>query len=226
MHLNSLDYLSKRLKEIKVLDKKEVGELVKKYQAGDIEAGKKVVEHNIKYVLSISTCYVKKYGIDYDDLVAYGVMGLYKAIKKFDQDKGFTFSTYARFWVRQCIIRHCLWQLDLIDSKAKHGVTRYNFRSLDDIEAWHGHDCPGTITEDKHDDTMIKHELKKYIDRMPERTRSMVLLRFGFETEGKQMYWRAIGKMHNLSHERVRQLVTEQIRKMRVNKKIRKLVGK
>ena len=225
MHLNSLDYLSRHLKNTKVLSKKKVGELIKKYQAGDIEAGKKVVEHNIKYVLSISTCYVKKYGIDYDELVGYGVVGLYRAIKRFDPDRGFAFSTYSRFWIRQCILRKCLWKRDSVNNKTKPGVERYNFKSLDDTESWHGQNCTGTITEDKHKEVFIQRAIEEYIDKMPERTRSIMLLKYGFES-GENMKLREIGKVHGICHERVRQLIEEQIRKMRVNKKIRKLVGK
>lgn len=226
MQLNSLNYLSKRLKNTKVLSKKEVGILIKKYQAGDIEAGKKVVEHNIKYVISISTCYVKKYSIDYDDLVAYGVMGLYKAMQKFDPDKGFAFSTYSRYWVIQSIVRRCLWNQDLINSKIKKGAERYNFKSLDDHEYWDGRDCEGTISNDKHKEIFIQSVLKEYIDKMPERTRSIMLLRFGLEPGTEGMTLDGIEKIHRICRERVRQLIDEQIRKMRVNPKIRKLVGK
>ena len=79
--------------------------LAKKIADGDITAKNKLMESNLRLVASIAKKYIGKSSLSFLDLVQEGNIGLYKAIDKYDYTKGFKFSTYATYWIRQAISR-------------------------------------------------------------------------------------------------------------------------
>ena len=88
----------------KLLSKEETIELAKKYAEGDKKAGKEIVTHNLRLVLNIAKKYTN-HGLEYSDLIQEGNLGLMKAVEKYDYTKGYKFSTYATWWIRQAITR-------------------------------------------------------------------------------------------------------------------------
>lgn len=94
----------KEIGNVPLLSGDEEVELAKRVEQGDEEAKKKLTEANLRLVVSIAKKYVGR-GMPFLDLIQEGNMGLMKAVDKFDYTKGYKFSTYATWWIRQAITR-------------------------------------------------------------------------------------------------------------------------
>ena len=94
----------KEIGRVPLLTAEEEIELAKRMEQGDEEAKKKLAEANLRLVVSIAKRYVGR-GMLFFDLIQEGNLGLIKAVEKFDYGKGFKFSTYATWWIRQAITR-------------------------------------------------------------------------------------------------------------------------
>ena len=94
----------KEIGRVPLLSPQEEIEIAKKIEAGDEEAKKKLISANLRLVVSIAKKYTGR-GMLFLDLIQEGNMGLIKAVEKFDYRKGFKFSTYATWWIRQAITR-------------------------------------------------------------------------------------------------------------------------
>ena len=94
----------KEIGRVALLTADEEIELAKRMENGDIEAQKRLAEANLRLVVSIAKRYVGR-GMLFLDLIQEGNLGLIKAVEKFDYNKGYKFSTYATWWIRQAITR-------------------------------------------------------------------------------------------------------------------------
>ncbi len=94
----------KEIGKVPLLTAEEEIEIAKRLETGDEEAKKKLSEANLRLVVSIAKRYVGR-GMLFLDLIQEGNLGLIKAVEKFDYRKGFKFSTYATWWIRQAITR-------------------------------------------------------------------------------------------------------------------------
>ena len=93
-----------RIDKGELLSHAEEIDLSKKAKAGDKRARQRLVEKNLRLVVSVAKKY-RGYGLPFEDLIQEGNIGLMKAVEKFDPDKGFRFSTYATWWIRQAVQR-------------------------------------------------------------------------------------------------------------------------
>ncbi len=94
----------KEIGKVPLLSAEEEIELAKRMEKGDEEAKKRLAEANLRLVVSIAKRYVGR-GMLFLDLIQEGNLGLIKAVEKFDYTKGYKFSTYATWWIRQAITR-------------------------------------------------------------------------------------------------------------------------
>ena len=94
----------KEIGRVPLLTNDEEKELAEKILVGDVKAKQRLTEANLRLVVSIAKRYVGR-GMHFLDLIQEGNVGLIKAVEKFDHTKGFKFSTYATWWIRQAITR-------------------------------------------------------------------------------------------------------------------------
>lgn len=101
---SSLDAYFRTIKDIPLLTKEEEINLAQRIEKGDSRAKDKMVESNLRLAISIAKKY-SKFGSDLEDLIQEANIGLIKAVDKYDWRKGFKFSTYACWWIKQSVTR-------------------------------------------------------------------------------------------------------------------------
>jgi RNA polymerase primary sigma factor len=104
MTTDSLQLFLKDLGKVRLLTAQEEVDLAKRIERGDFDAKQKMVESNLRLVVSIAKNY-RNQGLPFLDLIQEGTIGLVRAAEKFDYRRGFKFSTYATWWIRQAIAR-------------------------------------------------------------------------------------------------------------------------
>lgn len=104
--IDSIQMYLKEIGKISFLTAKEEKELAKRIEKGDLEAKKKLAQANLRLVVSIAKRYVgRSPNLTMLDLIQEGNIGLFRAVEKFDWRRGYKFSTYATWWIRQAITR-------------------------------------------------------------------------------------------------------------------------
>ena len=253
------------LKEIGVvplLSNEEEKELAIAVENGDLEAKQRLAEANLRLVVSIAKRYVGR-GMQFLDLIQEGNMGLMKAVDKFDYSKGFKFSTYATWWIRQAITRAIADQARTIRIPV-HMVETINklVREQRNLLQELGQDpTPEQIAErmemtpDKvreilkiaqepvsletpigeEDDShlgdfiedevienpvdyttrvVLREQLDEVLDTLTDREENVLRLRFGLD-DGKMRTLEDVGKVFNVTRERIRQIEAKALRKLR-----------
>jgi RNA polymerase primary sigma factor len=104
MTTDSLQLFLKDIAKVRLLTAQEEVDLAKRIERGDFDAKQKMVESNLRLVVSIAKNY-RNQGLPFPDLIQEGTLGLVRAAEKFDYRKGFKFSTYATWWIRQAVAR-------------------------------------------------------------------------------------------------------------------------
>jgi RNA polymerase primary sigma factor len=102
--VDALDLFLREIGPIALLRPMEEIALARRVARGDLRAKQRMIEANLRLVVSIAKRY-REQGLPFLDLIQEGTLGLIRAVEKFDPDKGFRFSTYATWWIRQAISR-------------------------------------------------------------------------------------------------------------------------
>ena len=260
----------KEIGKVPLLSAEEEIELAQRMENGDEEAKKKLAEANLRLVVSIAKRYVGR-GMLFLDLIQEGNLGLIKAVEKFDYSKGYKFSTYATWWIRQAITRAIADQARTIRIPV-HMVETINklirvSRQL--LQELGREPSPEEIAkemnmpvervreilkisqepvsletpigeeEDSHlgdfiqDDhvpvpadaatfTLLKEQLSEVLDTLTEREQKVLRLRFGLD-DGRARTLEEVGKVFNVTRERIRQIEAKALRKLRHPSRSRKL---
>ena len=253
------------LKEIGVvplLTNEEEQELAILVEQGDLEAKQRLAEANLRLVVSIAKRYVGR-GMQFLDLIQEGNMGLMKAVDKFDYTKGFKFSTYATWWIRQAITRaianqartiripvHMLEtinklvrdQRNLLQELGQHPKPEQIAERMDMAPDKVGEivkiakepvslETPSGGEDDSHlgdfiEDEVIENpvdyttrvvlreQLDEVLDTLTDREENVLRLRFGLD-DGKMRTLEDVGKVFNVTRERIRQIEAKALRKLR-----------
>ncbi|CAD0180501.1 RNA polymerase sigma factor RpoD [Streptococcus thermophilus] len=253
------------LKEIGVvplLSNEEEKELAIAVENGDLEAKQRLAEANLRLVVSIAKRYVGR-GMQFLDLIQEGNMGLMKAVDKFDYSKGFKFSTYATWWIRQAITRAIADQartiripvhmvetinklvreqrnllqelgqdptpeqiaerMDMIPDKvreilkiAQEPVSLETPIGEED-DSHLGDFIEDEVIENPVDYTtrvVLREQLDEVLDTLTDREENVLRLRFGLD-DGKMRTLEDVGKVFNVTRERIRQIEAKALRKLR-----------
>lgn len=259
----------KDIGRFKLLNAEEEVQLAKQIEAGDMDAKKTLAKCNLRLVVSIAKKYMGR-GLHFLDLINEGNIGLMKAIGKFDYTKGFKFSTYATWWIKQSITRAIADQAKLIrvpvhmietinrlkkvnkemtqrlgreptneELAVEMGVTPEKvadiFRiALDPIsmETSVGDDDDSTLNEFIADDRpnpdelnkeqMLNEALEEVLDSLGEKEALVLRLRFGID-DGETKTLEEVGKIFKVTRERIRQIESKALRKLRHPSRSQKL---
>ncbi len=260
----------KEIGKVPLLTMEEEIVLAEKMAKGDESARKRLAEANLRLVVSIAKKYVGR-GMLFLDLIQEGNMGLIKAVEKFDYTKGYKFSTYATWWIRQAITRaiadqartirvpvHMVETINklirvkrqLLQQLGREATPEELAREMEmpveriaEIEKISQEpisiDTPIGEEEDSHlgdfipdDDapapaesaafTLLKEQLVDVLGTLTPREEKVLKLRFGLD-DGRARTLEEVGKVFNVTRERIRQIEAKALRKLRHPSRSKKL---
>ena len=218
---NSLDLFLRQAGRYPLLTKDEEVMLAKRIEAGDPVAKRRMIESNLRLVVSIAKQY-RGQGVPFLDLIQEGVLGLNRAVEKFDWRRDLKFSTYATWWIRQAVQRsiansgrtirlpvHVSDRLRAIE-RARRSLEASLGREPSEEEIARA----AELTQDAVAETHLRHEkLREGLARLGDRKRRILEMRFGLDGQDPRNL-EEIGRIVGLTRERVRQLEAEALREL------------
>ena len=263
-NINTEDPVKMYLRDVgscPLLSADEEIELSRRVKEGDEEAKKQLINCNLRLVVSIAKKYVGR-GMLFLDLIQEGNLGLMKAVEKFDGERGYKFSTYATWWIRQAVTRaiadqgrtiripvHMVESINRLARIRNEYVKTHNGEdptsedlakimgvSVEKIEEMNkfstepvsiytkiGEDADSELidflpanetAEQQAFSNELREDLIKAMDCLNERERNVLLLRYGF-VDGRFHTLEEVGKVYNVTRERIRQIEAKGLRKLR-----------
>lgn len=252
----------KDIGKVPLLHPEEETELARRMMDGDEDAKRLLSEANLRLVVSIAKRYMGR-GMQFLDLIQEGNLGLMKAVEKFDYQKGFKFSTYATWWIRQAITRAIADQARTIripvhmvetinrqirisrkllqelgreptpaEIAVEMGVSEEKVVEIQKIaqdpvslETPIGEEDDSHLADFIEDEqsaaptdavsyTMLKEQLIGVLDTLTPREQMVLRLRYGLD-DGRPRTLEEVGKVFNVTRERIRQIEAKALRKLR-----------
>jgi RNA polymerase primary sigma factor len=257
---------------VKMIKPDEEIELARRIAKGDGEAKKSLIQANLRLVISIAKKYVNR-GLPFQDLIQEGNLGLIRAAEKFDHTKGFKFSTYATWWIRQAISRgladksrtirvpvHMVESINKL-KRTSAKLSQELGRKPNELELSAALDISitkvqeiiqadrepvsmemplnrddetyiGDLIEDSEStrpdattaEELMRQDLGRMLSQLTPRERDIMHLRYGLE-DGRQRTLEEVGRLFNITRERVRQIEHKAFRKLRQPNWSSKLAG-
>ena len=225
-----------------LLSAEEEIDLARRMSEGDESAKKRLAEANLRLVVSIAKRYVGR-GMLFLDLIQEGNLGLIKAVEKFDYQKGFKFSTYATWWIRQAITRaiadqartiripvHMVETINklirvsrqLLQELGREPLPEEIAKELDSHLGDFIQDDNVPVPAEAAAATLLKEQLNEVLDTLTDREQKVLRLRFGMN-DGRARTLEEVGKEFDVTRERIRQIEAKALRKLRHPSRSRKL---
>ena len=268
--LDAIKYYLKEIRKTPLLTFEQEQELARKIEKGDQNARAHMIEANLRFVVAIGKKYINR-GLQFSDIIEEGNLGLIRAVEKFQYQRGFKFSTYASWWIRQSIERAIVNQtrtirlpvhiaeivnsymrsvrqltqrlgrdpqVEEIAEKMKVSVDKVRSisqvvretYSLDMLIGDQEEDTLKDILQDANalspasasEDIRRREYLDDWLQQLSVIERKIIELRFGM-SDGEPKTLDSIGKEFGLTRERVRQIETQALNKLRVITKRKKI---
>jgi len=267
---DSVKMYLKDIGRVPLLTPEEELEIAQKMVEGDVDAKNKLINANLRLVVSIAKRYVGR-GMQFLDLIQEGNLGLMKAVDKFDYTKGFKFSTYATWWIRQAItraiadqartIRIPVHMVETINKLTKvsrlllqqlgrepttaeiaeaMNITEERVIEIQKIaqdpvsletpigEEDDSHLC-GFIEDtnvtapiDAAESKMLKEQVEEILNTLAPREAMVLILRYGLR-DNRPRTLEEVGKVFNVTRERIRQIEAKALRRLKNPNKTKKL---
>ncbi len=268
--LDAIKYYLKEIRRTPLLTFEQEQELAKRIAEGDQDARARMIESNLRLVVAIGKKYINR-GLPFSDIIEEGNLGLIRAVEKFQYQRGFKFSTYASWWIKQSIERAIVNQTrtirlpvhiaeivnsytratrqltqklgrePLVDEIAKKmRVTIEKVRSISQVvrETYSLDMLIGDQEEDTlkdilqdtsslspasvSDDIRRREHIDDWLKQLSVSEKKVVEMRFGLN-DGEPMTLDSIGKEFGITRERVRQIETQALNKLRAITKRKKI---
>jgi len=242
---DSVGFYLNDVKRYELLNSDEEEEIFQKIKNGDKEALDKLVNANLRFVISVAKEYQNR-GLNISDLISEGNYGLIVAAHKFDPSKGFKFTSYAVWWIKQSILQSInensrmirlpnniiskLNKMDKYDANFhekmldEFSMILPNCSSLNNVINEDGDELINIIEDnlfskpdelESEQNILKRKEIVKAISLLSEREKEIILLYYGINCE--ELTLERIGEQVGLTKERVRQVKENAIRKIRNN---------
>ena len=194
------------IKKIPVLTKDEEYNLCLKIKSGDNTATAELVKHNLRFVIHIAKKY-QNMGLLFEDLISFGNIGLYRASKKFDPDRGFKFITYAIWYIKS--------EITSAISELSSTVRIPNSQNVDEFNQYQISEVDGSqIDISKFDKSDLMIELKMILNSLTEVEYDAITRFYGFGHDYAQPM-EDVANHLKVSTERARQIVKKAERKLK-----------
>ena len=268
--LDSLRLYLRSIGSVELLTAEQEVELAMRIERGDMLAKRHMVEANLRLVVSIAKSYLGR-GLSFLDLIQEGSLGLIRGVEKFDYRRGYKFSTYATWWIRQAVTRaladksrtiripvHMVEKLNRVgyversliqrlgrepeahEIAAELGWTAQDVRDVmrvsqmpvslekpvgDEEDSELGDFVADTDAPEPFEqacDNLQREDVQRVLGTLPQREREVIELRYGLGG-GEAMTLEAVGRAFGVTRERIRQIETSTLKKLKALPEAQKL---